>query len=319
MENEVDSTETAEEKALFALVDISSLDGTAFLKNAQMKQILLWQKVYAMDGKPTKRLDLLHDKTQLQYLYYNTTNEAPPEDITTLTSRCAELATQLPVDNTSVEELQGRIPEDVLQSPSQKRKEETKMAQGSKLEGALDKAAPKTKRVRKTGDEKAAEKAAKLAAKAAVQAAKVAAKAVEKANKLAAKLAAKAAKPVKVKKAKVAKVARGKSAKAKVGDVFTGRYKGVDYSVTAVATEGGKLGYEYDGNVYATRSLAGKAIFAPFGLPPNRSLTLNFAKPDKTANSGSNGEASVSEATEASEATAAATEQPQAEADVATA
>lgn len=135
----------------FALVDVTTLDGVTFVKRAPLENILLWGKVLGMDGRQTKRLDLITDIEQLQYLYWNTTQLPPSEYFDTLKSECAKLATNVPIDLTSVEDLRSRIPAELLNSIDASIKE-IQMGQGSVTEGTIEKG--------KKGGKKAAKEAA---------------------------------------------------------------------------------------------------------------------------------------------------------------
>lgn len=151
----------------YTLVDISNLEATNFLVRAPLKQILLWQKIYAQEGKPAKRLDLLStDLQSLQYLLWNATQQQPGDDLETLVAQCAEAATKLAVDATSEEELNSRLSQTASTPES-----EATMAQGSTVAGPLEKgAAPAGKKAGKSDEGKAADKAAKEKAKAEAKA-----------------------------------------------------------------------------------------------------------------------------------------------------
>lgn len=118
---------------MYTLVDMSTVEGIAFLVRAPLKNILLWAKIFGMQDKVTKRLDLITTVEQLQFLFWNSTQQPPPDDLETLVVKCAELSTRLPVNETSVEELEAQIPPELLKSAGQKRKEEEiAMGQGGK-------------------------------------------------------------------------------------------------------------------------------------------------------------------------------------------
>jgi hypothetical protein len=147
-EEQVQGQDSGSEPAdLYALVDVTSEEeGFAFIKRAPLTEIILWGKIFGMDGRVTKRLDLL-TLEQLQYLYWNVglnsnPSAAPGDDLEILQQQCEELSTKVPVDETSEEELRSRIPDDVLKSVPQ-RQEASNMGQGSKAEGSLEKGGKK--------------------------------------------------------------------------------------------------------------------------------------------------------------------------------
>src|SRR5260370_34838722 len=109
---------------LYALVDVTSIDATVFLKRAPILEITLWGKIYSLSGKFTKRLDLITDLDTLQYLYWNTTETPPADDPDTVKAKCEELANKLEVDTTSAEELTSRIPPEMLKTNGQRQEEE---------------------------------------------------------------------------------------------------------------------------------------------------------------------------------------------------
>lgn len=133
------------EPVLYALVDVTEEEGFAFVKRAPIAEIVLWGKIFGMEGRVTKRLDLL-TLEQLEWLYWNLTQTPPgvptvvdgesvvvPWDLEVLQDKCEVLSTQVPTDETSAEELRNRIPADVLKTASTKRREEaTDMGQGGK-------------------------------------------------------------------------------------------------------------------------------------------------------------------------------------------
>jgi hypothetical protein len=119
---------------LYVLVDITSREGAGFLRRAPLKNILLWAKIYKAAGIPTARLDLIENLPTLQYLYWNTAELTPPDSLEAAIDMCAELATNLEVDHTSLEELNNQL------SETQK---ENKMGQGAKVSGTLEKGSKK--------------------------------------------------------------------------------------------------------------------------------------------------------------------------------
>jgi len=133
---------------LFALVDVSSTENASFLKRASLKDILVWQKYFVAEGKAVKRLDLIHDLETLQYLFWNTTQTAPADTIEALVSACAELANQVPVDDTtSMEELLNQLPANggSADVTNLEEGETVTMGQGAKTEGTLEKGSAKKK------------------------------------------------------------------------------------------------------------------------------------------------------------------------------
>lgn len=163
----IESSETSQDKAptLYTLVDISTLEGVKFLKRAPMRNILIFGKLYAIEGKPTKRLDLISDKEQLQYLFYNTTNDAPSEKLEILINECERLAKQVPVDETTLEELKARLPVEVVESAQTD--EEDDMGQGGTKKSLVKggKGAAKKAAVKKAEKPKAAPKKSQYAGK----------------------------------------------------------------------------------------------------------------------------------------------------------
>lgn len=84
---------------------------TQFLVRARAKEVILWGRIFKQQGVENKRLELISDLATLQYLYWNMTKTAPPDDLSTLQTACVGLANNLPVDETSVAELQTQLPE----------------------------------------------------------------------------------------------------------------------------------------------------------------------------------------------------------------
>lgn len=122
---------------LYALVDLTTLEGVTFVKRAPLESVMLWGVILGTEGRQIKRLDSITDLEQLQYLYWNTTQVAPADDLQTLKKQLAELANNLPEDTTSVEELRSRVPPELLNSDGHLKGE--LMAQGSQVEGTLEK------------------------------------------------------------------------------------------------------------------------------------------------------------------------------------
>lgn len=97
---------------LCGLVDTSGEnDSLMFLKVAPLAEICLWRKLYRLQNHKTARLDSITDKEQLQYIYWNTTKQAPPESVEELTIACEGLLAKLPIDTTTTEELRKQIAE----------------------------------------------------------------------------------------------------------------------------------------------------------------------------------------------------------------
>lgn len=134
--------------SLYVLVDASTgLEGLCFLKRAPLVQMLVWQKIYELEGKKTLQLD--HLKTdELQYLYWNSTKTPPADDHATLVKACGELAQQLELDETPEEALRSRLPA-IGSGPNQK---ENVMGQGAATEGALEKGATKKSKKAKAAE-----------------------------------------------------------------------------------------------------------------------------------------------------------------------
>lgn len=112
----------------FALVDITTLEGIVFVKRAPLENIHLWGIVLGMEGRQTKRLDLITDLEQLQYLFWNTSQQPPSDTFDIVKAECAKLATNVAVDLTSVEALRSQIPTELLNSIGASQKGDTKLA-----------------------------------------------------------------------------------------------------------------------------------------------------------------------------------------------
>lgn len=133
---------------LYALVDMTTVDGITILKRAPLDRLVLWGVIFGMEGRQTKRLDLITSLEHLQYLYWNTTQIAPSEDLQTLKTQCAQLANNMPEDTTSEVDLRSRIPVELLQSLGNQ-KGDLKMGQGASTEGALEKGKKSSKKAAK--------------------------------------------------------------------------------------------------------------------------------------------------------------------------
>lgn len=112
---------------IYTLVDTSSLEGIKLLKRAPINEILLWAKVFALQGITVARYDQLNFE-ELQYLYWNTTQLPPSDDKTTLVNQLeALIPTRLEVDPTTLDELKLQVPEDANKTLEQIRQEQETM------------------------------------------------------------------------------------------------------------------------------------------------------------------------------------------------
>ncbi len=125
----------SEPPVFYALVDVTAMEKIGFVLRAPLVEIQLWSKILGADGRLTKRLDMISDVEQLQYLYWNTTQKPPANELEALKTACAELANNVPIDTTLVDDLKLRLPADVV---SQGQTEEENMGQGG-TEKSLEK------------------------------------------------------------------------------------------------------------------------------------------------------------------------------------
>lgn len=128
---------------LCALVDVTSLDSIAFVKKVSIDKVPLWVKILGMDGKLIRKLDSIKDLEQLQYLYWNTTQQAPSDNIKELRELLVQSANNLTEDETPSDELMKAIPEEFRESVTKSIEENSIMGQGSATEGTLEKGAAK--------------------------------------------------------------------------------------------------------------------------------------------------------------------------------
>jgi len=96
-------------EALYMLIDYTSVESTAVLKVAPLRQIQLWGAIYNARGRMVMappvaaRSFAKFDGGTLQYLYWNLCGEVPPDmnDYQHLVQRCLEKLNALPVDDST--------------------------------------------------------------------------------------------------------------------------------------------------------------------------------------------------------------------------
>lgn len=114
----------------YMLIDITALPETRIITVAKTHEVALLAKLYktegrtciapALEGRGFAKLEA----EQLQYIYWNLTQQTPPSEYAELCSSLLELAKKLPVDDTPIEvleaEVRRRCPDEVEQTASPK-------------------------------------------------------------------------------------------------------------------------------------------------------------------------------------------------------
>jgi hypothetical protein len=104
-----------EDQVKYMVIDYSSVEKTALLKVAYLRQSQLWGQLYAAEGRMVMapvldtRSFTKFDGGTLQYLYWNTVKHTPPDDYQLLVQKCVAAIRMVPVDETSIEELEARV------------------------------------------------------------------------------------------------------------------------------------------------------------------------------------------------------------------
>jgi hypothetical protein len=86
---------------LYMLIDITTVENTRVLRIGDMERIQLHGRLYTAQGKKVIAPPLEGrgfsklDKLQLQYLYWNTVQEAPPEEYGVLVKRCMAVINEM--------------------------------------------------------------------------------------------------------------------------------------------------------------------------------------------------------------------------------
>lgn len=96
----------------YMLIDVTSLETTKVVKVAHLREVELLGRLLQANGRKTiapplegRGLSAL-DKMQLQYLYWNTCEETPPEDYAELLQKCLIKLETLPMDQTPLATLE---------------------------------------------------------------------------------------------------------------------------------------------------------------------------------------------------------------------
>lgn len=85
------------------LIDVTTVENTRVLRVGDMERVQLHGRLYMAQGKkviapPVEGRGFSKlDKLPLQYLYWNTVGEAPPEDYGQLVSKCLTVIRELPI------------------------------------------------------------------------------------------------------------------------------------------------------------------------------------------------------------------------------
>ena len=103
------------ETITYMLIDATVLEETKVISVAPFKAIGLLGKIQQAKGRIVMAPPLEGrgfsklEKTQLQYLYWNTCNQTPPEDYGELVTACLEVLTKLPLDDTPIASLEKEV------------------------------------------------------------------------------------------------------------------------------------------------------------------------------------------------------------------
>lgn len=99
----------------YMIIDVTTPVAIKVLRVAERDNCVLWGKLYEAEGKKViappvegrgfSKLDV----TQLQYLFWNMTQTAPPEDYTTLVRGCLETVDAIPIDRTDPVWIQSEV------------------------------------------------------------------------------------------------------------------------------------------------------------------------------------------------------------------
>lgn len=99
----------------YMIIDITTVEGTRILGVESMAKAVAWGKIYRhgqhdvivppVEGRGFAKLELL----QLQYLFWNTFNEAPSDDYSAMVQRLKAYAETFPEGSISLEDLEDQV------------------------------------------------------------------------------------------------------------------------------------------------------------------------------------------------------------------
>lgn len=100
---------------LYMLIDRTTLENTAILKVAPMKEIIEWSKLFAAEGRkligpPIEGRGFSKlSAEELQYLYWNTVQQPPPESYKELIELCLTAIQHIAPDKTPLKQLEAQV------------------------------------------------------------------------------------------------------------------------------------------------------------------------------------------------------------------
>ena len=101
----------------YMLIDLTTVELTKVVLVADLHRVQAWGKIYKAEGKnliapPVEGRGFSKlDKLPLQYLYWNTCGETPPEEYADLIRNCMAKISSMPEDKTDIRELESRLRE----------------------------------------------------------------------------------------------------------------------------------------------------------------------------------------------------------------
>jgi hypothetical protein len=100
------------EATRYMLLDVTTVEGTSVIRIVDLLQAQFYGQILQAQGRKVMAPPLMGrgfsklEKIQLQYLYWNTCAETPPEDYSALIQGCLTRLAALPLDDTSHEFLE---------------------------------------------------------------------------------------------------------------------------------------------------------------------------------------------------------------------
>jgi len=100
---------------LYMLVDVTSIESTKILRVAPLRHVQLYGAIERAHGKTVVAPPLegrgfgKFDTAQMQYIFWNLTQQTPPSDYAELVKGCLEAAGKLPLDPTPLSHLEREV------------------------------------------------------------------------------------------------------------------------------------------------------------------------------------------------------------------
>lgn len=100
---------------LYMLIDVTTPEGTKILRVAPLRHVQLYGAIERANGKTVIAPPLegrgfsKFDVQQMQYIYWNLTQQVPPNDYAELVKGCLEAASKIPLDPTPLSHLEREV------------------------------------------------------------------------------------------------------------------------------------------------------------------------------------------------------------------